>query len=91
VAKVVAAVYVLEPTETMADVPAIAGALTTWQTRDLCQTGTALSPRHADGTCATGSLPVVMPPLLHVWVAPNPCGPFADTAVDPTTCRPVSP
>jgi hypothetical protein len=90
-AKVVAAAYVLEPTKTMADVPDIAGALTTWQVRDLCRAGSVFSPRLADGTCATGSLPVVLPPSLHVWLVPNVCGPFADIAVDPVTCTPTSP
>ncbi len=90
-ANVVAAVYVLEPTQTMADVPPIAGAFTTWQARNLCRAGNMFSPRLADGTCPTGSLPVVMPPSLHVWLVPNVCGPFADVAVDPTTCKPLSP
>lgn len=90
-AKVVAAVYVLEPTKTMADVPDIAGALTTWQVRDLCRVGSAFSPRFADGTCPIGSLPVSLPPSLHVWLVPNACGPFADIAVDPVTCTPTSP
>jgi hypothetical protein len=90
-AKVVAADYVLEPNKTMADVPDIAGALTTWQVRDLCQAGSVYSPRFTDGTCAIGSLPVVLPPSLHVWLVPNACGPFADIAVDPVTCTPTSP
>jgi hypothetical protein len=90
-AKVVAAVYVLEPTKTMANVPDIAGGLTTWRTRDLCRVGNVFSPRLANGTCAPGTLPVVLPPSLHVWLVPNVCGPFADVAVDPTTCVPTSP
>jgi hypothetical protein len=89
-AKVVAAVYVLEPPKTMANVPDIAGALTTWQARNLCRAGDVFSPRLANGTCATGSLPVVLP-SLPVWLVPNACGPFAGIAVDPRTCKPTSP
>jgi hypothetical protein len=90
-AKVVAAAYILEPTKTIADVPDIAGALTTWRTRDLCLAGSVFSPRFTDGTCEIGSLPVVQAPSLHVWLVPNVCGPFADIAVDAVTCEPASP
>jgi len=88
-AKVVAAVYILEPPKTMANVPDIAGALTTWHARaDLCRSTStgALSPQLAGGACAAGSVPVVMPPSLNVWPVAGTCGPFATTTADPTSC-----
>lgn len=88
-ATVVAAVYILEPPKTMANVPDIAGALTTWHARaDLCRSTStgALSPQLAGGACATGSVAVVMPPSLNVWPVAGTCGPFATTTADPTTC-----
>jgi hypothetical protein len=79
--------YILEPGKNMNDVPDIAGNLTVWHGHGtLCWKST--NPDSADylhlggvainGRCTSGTLRVE-PPMLHVWVVDNPCGPFAGT------------
>jgi hypothetical protein len=79
----VAAMYMLPFDSTFADVPDVGGALTQWHVhRNLCLTE---SPTHKvlsgmttpDGTCPAGTNKAGNTPMLHVWVVPNPCGPFA--------------
>jgi hypothetical protein len=73
----VSGMYILSLGKTMADVPYIAGSLTTWHDHDnLCFSGTQLVDIADNGVCEQGSL-VNTPPMLHVWVEANPCGPFA--------------
>lgn len=74
--------YTLVPGSTMDDVPDIAGNLTVWHTHeDLCfAPGTVrLSGRVVDGACRPGGVNRPSAPMLHVWVVPNDCGPFAGT------------
>jgi hypothetical protein len=85
--KVVSAMYILSLGTTMADVPDIAGPLTTWHYHnDLCWSsamtvvGTAVN-----GVCAQGTL-WVTPPMMHVWMVDNPCGPFAGIDSHGGTC-----
>ena len=75
---VVSALYILSVGKTMADVPDIAGELTTWHIHtNLCFEGTHLvGLSDANGVCAAGNL-LVTPPMLHVWTVEQPCGPFA--------------
>ena len=75
----VSAMYILETGSGMADVPDIAGELTTWHDhRNLCWNGGRLAGiAGPDGTCPAGSTLIVTPPMLHVWMVENPCGPFA--------------
>jgi hypothetical protein len=79
----VAAMYMLPFDSTFADVPDVGGALTQWHVhRDLCLTE---SPTHKvlsgstspDGTCPPGTNKAGNTPMLHVWIVPNQCGPFA--------------
>jgi hypothetical protein len=72
------AMYILSPGMTMDDVPDIAGGLTTWHDhQDLCWEGTrVVGTIGPDGTCATGIFRPT-PPMLHVWMLPHECGPFA--------------
>jgi hypothetical protein len=72
------AMYILTVGKTMADVPDIAGSLTTWHDhQNLCFSGTrVVGVTGPDGTCAEGQL-LVTPPMLHVWLTEQPCGPFA--------------
>jgi hypothetical protein len=72
------AMYILSFGKTMADVPDIAGPLTTWHNHDnLCFVGTTVvGLADENDHCAVGAL-VVTPPMIHVWITPQPCGPFA--------------
>ena len=78
--KLVAAMYMAEPGTTLDTTPEIGGALTQWHIHDdLCfgPNGSVAGLTKADGTCAP---PLVKPepvPMIHVWIVPNPCGPFA--------------
>lgn len=79
----VSAMFIMPPTYTLETVPDVGGALTQWHLHDdLCFT--PLGPKgarvvgltRADGSCAFGQK--FMPaPMLHVWITPNACGPFA--------------
>jgi hypothetical protein len=80
--------YILEPGKTMADVPDIAGNLTVWHGHDeLCwKSDDPSSPDYLllsgvaiGGRCIGGGTLRVEPPMLHVWIVDNPCGPFAGT------------
>jgi len=64
------------------------GPLTAWhQHEHICFTvvgGLAFSLETPYATCPLGALSVSVPPMLHVWIVPNPGGPFAvdlDSAV----------
>jgi hypothetical protein len=79
----VAAMYMLPFGSTFADVPDVGGALTQWHVhQDLCLTN---DPQQRivsglttiDGACPSGTSKAGNTPMLHVWVVPNPCGPFA--------------
>lgn len=76
------AMYILPPGSTMDDVPDIAGNLTMWHGHDnLCfdpATG-RLSGRFDGTNCVPGGVQGGNVPMLHVWIEPNECGPFAGT------------
>jgi hypothetical protein len=71
--------YILAPGSTMDDVPDIAGNLTVWHLHDdLCfASGGRVAGRLVDGRCRPAGVHRTTPPMLHVWVVPNDCGPFA--------------
>ena len=74
--------YILPNGSTMDDVPDIAGNLTLWHDHDnLCfdPATSRLSGIFVDGACKPAGIHVQTAPMLHVWVTPNPCGPFAGT------------
>ena len=75
---IVSAMYLMSPRSTMADVPDIAGALTKWHDhQNLCWEGIRVVARaNADGSCPRGEFRGTSP-MLHVWIEPHPCGPFA--------------
>jgi hypothetical protein len=74
---IVSGMYILNLGKTMADAPDLAGSLTTFHYHDdLCLQGTTLVGLAVNGVCASGVL-TVTPPMLHVWLIPQPCGPFA--------------
>jgi hypothetical protein len=79
--------YILEPGKDMDDVVDIAGNLTVWHGHNnLCWKSTNPDlPGYlklggaAIGNRCTGGTLRIEPPMLHVWVTENPCGPFAGT------------
>ncbi|HTD49834.1 MAG TPA: hypothetical protein VK771_04500 [Acidimicrobiia bacterium] len=79
----VAAMYMLPFGSTFADVPDVGGALTQWHVhRDLCLTNSAQQKILAgfttlNGACPPGTSKASDTPMLHVWIVPNACGPFA--------------
>ncbi len=75
------AMYILPLGQTQANVPEIAGELTTWHDHtnlcwDLTGNPRVVAITDANGNCPRGVL-FVTPPMLHVWLIPHPCGPFA--------------
>jgi hypothetical protein len=81
-----AAMYSLPPGSTFADVPDVGGPLTQWHVHnDLCLRDDPGDPlakvvssiTGVNGQCPPGSSKLGAAPMLHVWVVPNACGPFA--------------
>lgn len=78
--RVASAMYILEAGKTMAEVPDVAGELTVWHDhQDLCwdRSGLRLAGLYLNGRCVPGGTLRATPPMLHVWLADHPCGPFA--------------
>ncbi len=81
--RVVAAMYMLPFGSRFTDTPDVGGPLTQWHIHaDLCLTNdpvhkTLSGATSVNGQCPTGSSKAGEMPMLHVWVVPNPCGPFA--------------
>jgi hypothetical protein len=79
----VAAMYQLPFGSRFTDVPDVGGALTQWHVhRNLCLTNDPQQKVLAgitslNGACPPGTSKAGNTPMLHVWVVPNPCGPFA--------------
>lgn len=80
--KLVSAMYMLPDDVALEDVPDIGGALMQWHIHDnLCFT-TGDAPKVAglvDGTgnCRVGLQKFRPAPMIHVWITPHKCGPFA--------------
>ena len=78
-----AAMYMLPTGTTLDEVPDVGGALTQWHIHDnLCFSNDPVAPRVAgittsDGGCPAGLQKFEPVPMMHVWILPNPCGPFA--------------
>jgi hypothetical protein len=85
--KLVAAMFMANPGTSLADVPPLGGALVQWHVHDdLCFAGKTNSWKvagltRADGTCPPGTFKLGGTagevPMVHVWIVPQPCGPFA--------------
>jgi hypothetical protein len=79
----VAAMYMLPFGSTFANVPDVGGSLTQWHVhRNLCLTNNPQQKIVAgltslNGGCPTGTSKAGDTPMLHVWIVPNQCGPFA--------------
>jgi len=78
--RTVGAMYTLEPGKTMANVPNIAGELTTWHVHQTnCFSKTQIwhfVTFATNNSCPNGSTPRAVPPMMHVWSDDPPCGPF---------------
>jgi hypothetical protein len=83
VQRAVAAMYQLPFGSTFADVPDVGGPLTQWHVHgNLCLTNDPeqkilSSFTEIGGACPPGTSKAGNTPMLHVWVVPTPCGPFA--------------
>jgi hypothetical protein len=81
--QVAAAMYMLPFGSRFTDAPNVGGALTQWHVHeDLCLTDNPTQKSLAgfvavNGKCQPGTEKAGAMPMLHVWVQPNPCGPFA--------------
>jgi hypothetical protein len=81
--RAVAAMYMLSFGSTFAAVPDVGGPLTQWHVhRDLCLTDdpvhkTLSGQVSVNGVCPSGTSKAGNTPMLHAWIVPNPCGPFA--------------
>ena len=81
--KLVSAMYFLPDTVSLNDVPDIGGALMQWHVHDnLCFTNDPVAPQVRGVTTSAGDCPapltkLIAAPMIHVWITPNRCGPFA--------------
>jgi hypothetical protein len=81
--QIAAAMYMLPFGSRFTDAPDVGGALTQWHVHeDLCLTNDPNQKFLAgfvaiNGKCAAGTSKAGAMPMLHVWVVPNACGPFA--------------
>lgn len=76
--QVASAMYLLPFGMTMADAPDVAGDLTMWHDhQNLCWDGIrVVGTTDATGSCISGEFRPTQP-MMHVWVIPHECGPFA--------------
>ncbi len=80
--RLVSAMYMLPDSVALEDVPDIGGALMQWHIHDdLCFTRgdapTVAGVTNAQGECRAGLQKFRPAPMIHVWITPHPCGPFA--------------
>jgi hypothetical protein len=78
--KLVSAMYMLAPNQTLDDVPDVGGKLTQWHIHNnLCFTtdGRVGGLTNGAGGCNAPLVKGPEMPMIHVWIQPHPCGPFA--------------
>jgi hypothetical protein len=77
--RLAAAMFMLNPGDTLDDVPDVGGALTQWHIHNnLCFAGPRVAGlTDAEGNCPSGLSKGTETPMMHVWIEPHPCGPFA--------------
>ncbi|MBK5222760.1 MAG: hypothetical protein JJE52_07780 [Acidimicrobiia bacterium] len=81
--RLVAAMFMLPDSYTLDDVPELGGELTQWHIHDnLCYTLDPVAPKVAGlrtpgGECREGLRPGNENAMIHVWIVPHDCGPFA--------------
>src|SRR3546814_1556108 len=72
--------YMAEPGTTLDNTPPLGGALTQWHIHDnLCFTpeGQVAGLTDGEGGCSPPLVKFEPVPMIHVWIVPHPCGPFA--------------
>jgi hypothetical protein len=81
--KLVSAMYMLPRDVTLDDVPDYGGTLMQWHVHDdLCMTNDPVAPQvegdtRPDGTCRRPLVKLPEWAMIHVWIVPHECGPFA--------------
>ena len=81
--KLVSAMYMLPRDVTLEEVPDDGGALMQWHIHDdLCLTDHPVAPQieeptRPDGTCRSPLVKLDEWAMIHVWIVPHECGPFA--------------
>ncbi len=81
--RLVSAMYMLPTDVDLADVPDWGGALMQWHVHgDLCFTDDPVAPtvagtRPIGGACQPPLVARGLAPMIHVWITPHRCGPFA--------------
>jgi hypothetical protein len=81
--QLVSAMFMLPPDTPLDAVPDWGGALMQWHIHDdLCFTDDPDAPRvgsvtSVGGTCPPPLVKFAPAPMIHVWIVPHPCGPFA--------------
>ena len=77
--RLAAAMFMMNPGDSLDDVPELGGKLTQWHVHDnLCFAGPRVAGlTDAEGKCAAGLTKGAETPMIHVWIEPHPCGPFA--------------
>jgi hypothetical protein len=78
--RLVAAMYMLKRGTPLDEAPDVGGNLMQWHTHDdLCYdaAGKVRGITDASGACPAGLVKPVETPMIHVWLEPHPCGPFA--------------
>jgi hypothetical protein len=81
--KLVSAMFMLRTDTPLADVPDWGGTLMQWHIHDdLCFTDDPDAPQvgsvtTAAGTCSPPLVKFAPAPMIHVWIVPHACGPFA--------------
>lgn len=78
--RLVAAMYMVDEGTDLEDVPDYGGALMQWHIHgNLCYDaqGKVRGLTDGEGNCAPGLIKPVPTPMIHVWIEPHPCGPFA--------------
>ncbi len=79
----VAAMFMLPDGSTLDTVPDVGGPLTQWHIHDdICFTADPVAPRIAGiigvgSACRPPTVKKAAMPMLHVWIVPHRCGPFA--------------
>jgi hypothetical protein len=78
--RLVAAMYMVARGTPLDAVPDVGGALMQWHTHEnLCYSpeGKVAGITDANGNCPAGLTKPVPTPMIHVWIEPHRCGPFA--------------